>query len=45
MLPAADDDVLCRRPDNKPTSTSRKLAPEITAEALEGDPMATQVGC
>jgi hypothetical protein len=34
----------CRRPDNKPTGSSRKLAPEITAEALEGDALATQVG-
>ncbi|KAF6250891.1 glucokinase [Scenedesmus sp. NREL 46B-D3] len=31
-----------QRPDNKPTSGVRKLAPEITAEALEGDAMATQ---
>eukprot|EP00879_Flechtneria_rotunda_P024290 GHRR01025743.1.p1 GENE.GHRR01025743.1~~GHRR01025743.1.p1 ORF type:complete len:155 (+),score=40.77 GHRR01025743.1:617-1081(+) len=30
---------VCRHPDNKPIM--RKLAPEITAEALEGDPIAT----
>uniref|UniRef100_A0A383V9T5 Glucokinase n=1 Tax=Tetradesmus obliquus TaxID=3088 RepID=A0A383V9T5_TETOB len=35
-------DPTFRRPDNKPTGNTRKLAPEITAEALEGDALATQ---
>lgn len=40
---AAAAAAACRRPDNKPTGNTRKLAPEITAEALEGDALATQV--
>lgn len=33
--------LLCRRPDNKPL-LGNKRAPEITAEALDGDPIALE---